>query len=183
MPLRIKVKDSEFYDERKNEFFVVKGHELILEHSLISISKWESKWKKPFISTEKKTNAEMQDYIRCMTISKIPDDNIYKMLSSEDYKAIAEYMDDAMTATTFHENEKNVPRSSRQIITSELIYYWMIDYGIPFECQKWHLNRLLTLIRICGIKAGKPEKMGKNAIYEQNRALNELRKAELKTKG
>ena len=185
MPLTIQIPDSEFYDSEHNLFFTVKGRDLVLEHSLISISKWESKWKKPFLTpdTKSKSNEEIKDYVRCMTISKNVDPKLYEMLTPDNYKAISDYLDDSMTATTFSVYEKGKTTNKKTIITSEVIYYWMIQNGIPFSCEKWNFNRLLTLLRLCSVKNNQENKMSKNAIYEQNRSLNKLRQAKLKTRG
>lgn len=152
-----------------------------LEHSLVSISKWESKWKKPFISKDKKTMEESIDYVRCMTVNPNVDPLIYENLTPSVFKKIEEYIDDPMTATWISSNE---PKGySRQIITSELIYYWMVAYQIPFECQKWHLNRLLMLIQVCDEKNKPPKKMNRNQILSRNAALNAARRAKMHSKG
>lgn len=177
--LEIETPDVEIYDEIKNEFSTVKGQKLLLEHSLISVSKWESKWKKPFLKEEKKTMEELLDYIRCMTINKNIDPLVYKTLTVENLKDIQDYIDDPMTATTVSDRGTG---STRDIITSEVIYYWMIEAGIPFECEKWHINRLITLVRVFSAYKN-PKKMGKNEVLSRNRELNEARKAKLKTKG
>lgn len=180
--LTIKIPDMEYFDEESQEFVSIKGRILELEHSLISISKWEAKWHKPFMSTDERTTEETIDYIKCMTInSKGIDDLIYSGLSMENVKAINDYINDPMSATWF--NEQNNKRPSREVITSELIYYWMVAYQIPSEYEKWHLNRLMNLIRICNIKNQPEKKMSKGAIMRQNRALNEARKKKFNTSG
>lgn len=169
------------WDETTQEFISVRQQELQLEHSLVSISKWESKWCKPFISTEEKTDVEIIDYIKCMTLTSNVKPEVYRCLTNENIEDINTYIDAPMTATRFsNENKKYGPT---EIITSELIYYWMIALDIPWECQKWHLNRLLTLIRICSIKNSPRKKMSKEEILSRNRALNESRKKQLNTKG
>lgn len=186
--LEIHIDSIEMFDERKQEFIRIPPVNLVLEHSLISISKWESKWHKPFIKSSNELNQEeIIDYIKCMTISPGSIDNrVYYFLSQDNVNKIIEYIKDPMTATWFKE-EKNSPKS-REIITSELIYYWMVALQIPFECQKWHLNRLLTLIRVCNVKneesaPNKKNKMSKNELLSRNAALNAQRKAKLHTKG
>lgn len=181
--LKITVPANEVFDEISQCFITVTETELHLEHSLLSISKWESKWHRPFISSDsndKKNNEEQLDYIRCMTINKNIDDNIYFCLSPDNITAINEYINDSMTATTV----KDIPGSPlrREIITSELIYFWMINYGIPFDCEKWHINRLIMLIKVCAAKTN-PKKMAPRDIMAQNRRLNEARKKALGTKG
>lgn len=193
--LKINIKQSEGWDETNEKFVEVKPITLCLEHSLVSLSKWESKYKKPFLSSEK-TDDEIKDYIKMMTITQNVDDIVYKFLTTEDYKAINAYISDPMTATWFSDNRKNTndtstsqqPRRTTEKVTNELIYYWMISFNIPVDiCQKWHLNRLLTLIRICQIKDtqqnGKNGKMSKRDILSQNRALNAARRQRLGSKG
>jgi hypothetical protein len=178
--LTITIPSSEFYNEETGEFIAVKSQALNLEHSLLSVSKWEAKWHKPFISSEDKTTEELLDYIKCMTITSNIDPNVYLALSADNIEEINTYILDPNTATWFRET--NTQRS-REIITNEIIYYQMIAYGIPFECQKWHLNRLLTLIRVCSIKNAQPKKMSKREIMAQNRSLNKARQAKYNTKG
>lgn len=184
--LQIDVPDREYFDDSKQEFIYYKKQTLFLEHSLISISKWESKWKKPFLETKDRTLEESTDYIRCMTLNTHVDPGAYIGLTQDIYEKVGQYINDTMTATWF--NNKNQSGGNRhggkaQVVTSELIYYWMIAYEIPFECQKWHLNRLLTLIRICEIKNQPSKKMSKKALLSGNRSLNESRKRALGTKG
>lgn len=192
--LKINIKHSEVWDETNEKFIEIKPITLCLEHSLVSLSKWESKYKKPFLSSEK-TDDEIKDYIKMMTITQNVDDIVYTVLKTEDYKAINAYISDPMTATWFSDNRKNPndtstnqqPRRNTEKVTNELIYYWMISFNIPFECQKWHLNRLLTLIRICQVKDtqqnGKNGKMSRRDILSQNRALNAARRQRLGSKG
>lgn len=170
------------YNEERNEFIYTKDTVLQLEHSLISISLWESKWHKAYVSsTEKRTLEETIDYIRCMTINKGVDPNVYYNIPDKEYREILKYIEDPMTATTFT-NQKKSP--SREIITSELVYYWMIELGIPFDpCQKWHFNRLMTLIEVCNRKSSPGKKMSKADIMNQNKALNQARRAKHGSRG
>ena len=179
--LRITIPAIELWDENKEEFINTKEQTLQLEHSLISLSKWESKWNKPFFSKDTKTEEEELDYIKCMTITQNVDPNVYKFIPLNVREEIKEYINAPMSATWFSE-DKNTKSSSEQI-TSELIYYWMVAQNIPFECDKWHLNRLITLIKICNIKSQPPKKMGKKAIMSRNAALNAARRKQLNTKG
>lgn len=179
--IKVSVPGQEFYDEKTNRFFTTKATVLQLEHSLLSLSKWESDWCKPFLDKKEKTPEEMLDYVRCMTINKEVDPNVYYALSSDEIKRIFQYIERPMTATWFSDDKKN--RMSREIITSEIIYYWMIALKIPFECQKWHLNRLLTLIKVCSIKEQPPKKMGKKAIHQQNRAINAAHRRATNSRG
>ena len=181
--LRITLPEREYYDNSKNEFVYLKAQTLDLEHSLISISKWESKWKKPFFSKEGKTTPEFIDYVRCMTLNPNVDSSAYYGLTREQIKRINEYTDDKMTATWFNEKNEGRGGGRSQVITSELIYYWMVAYNIPFECQKWHINRLLTLIRICEIKNAPSKKMNRKDLLARNRSLNASRKHHLGTNG
>lgn len=179
--LALDIPGTELYDEVNNEFLTIKGQTIQLEHSLLSLSKWESKHHKHFLNNKTITSAELKDYVRCMTITQNVDPRLYKYcLSNSLIKKVLDYIDDPMTATTI--SSKNGPHS-REIITSEIIYYWMISLNIPFECQKWHLNRLLTLIRICGIKNQDPKKMSKSALANRNTSLNAARRAALQSKG
>jgi len=179
--LQITVRPPEFFDDEKQEFVQDKGQDLQLEHSLVSLSKWESKWKKPFISKEEKSQEESIDYIRCMTVTQNVNPQIYDFISSENIKAVAAYIDSPMTATTFARDDRKV--TNRDIVTAEIIYYWMIALNIPFECQKWHLNRLLTLINVCNIKNQPQKKLKGKALYEHNKALNDARRKQLNTGG
>lgn len=179
--LQITIPEREQWDELKQEFIYIPEQTLQLEHSLISLSKWESKWCKSFFVKGEKTQEETVDYIRCMTITRNVDPNVYENLSRENIDQILKYIEAPMTATTFHE-EKN-GKVNRERITSELIYYWMIALNIPFECQKWHLNRLLTLIRVCNIKNQPPKKMSKKQLMSRNASLNAARRQQLNTRG
>lgn len=171
----------EGWDEEKQEFIDPITSTLMLEHSLVSLSKWESKWHKPFLSKEQKTEEEILDYIKCMTITEDVDPNIYRYLTVNDFKKVNDYIENPMTATTFPDEKTS--KNNREIVTSELIYYWMIALTIPFECEDWHLNRLLTLIRVCNIKNAPPKKMSKGEIMRRNTALNEARRKQLNTRG
>lgn len=182
MSIIIEVPAKEMFDEVHQEFINVPKTTLKLEHSLVSISKWESKWKKPFISKDPKTMEETIDYIKCMTISQNVDDMVYRCISNADIQRINDYIADPMTATWFAENTKK--KQNTRIITSELIYYWMIALNIPVEFQKWHLNRLITLIQVCSEESNQEnKKMTKREMLERNRSINNARKAALHTRG
>ena len=181
--LQIEIPSREYYDEVKNEFITIKGQTLQLEHSLVSISKWESKWNKPFLSKDKKTVEEFLDYVRCMTLTQNVNPMVYKNIDQKIANKITEYIEAPMSATWFNESrDANMPRS-REVVTSELIYYWMVALQIPFECQKWHLNRLMNLIRICNIKNSPKKKMSRNEIYNRNAALNAARRKAMGSSG
>lgn len=178
--LKIVIPGIELYDEEKEEFINTKPQTLHLEHSLVSLSKWESKWNKPFLTKDNKTYEETIDYIRCMTITQNISPDTYRLLTSENIQQVNDYIELPMTATTFS-NQKKPP--SKDVVTAEIIYYWMISLNIPFECQKWHLNRLLTLINVCNIKNQPSKKMSKRDILNRNKALNKARREALNTKG
>lgn len=179
--LKITIPEGELFNEETQEFITCKEQTIQLEHSLVSLSKWESKWHKPFLGKEEKTFEETIDYVRCMTITQNVDPNVYKFLSNDNIKEINDYIGDPMTATTF--NEIKGGSKSREIITSEVLYYDMIALNIPFECQKWHLNRLMTLIKVCDIKSQPPKKMSRRELMNRNAALNAARRKQLNSKG
>lgn len=179
--LTIKVPATEQWNELTNEFVNTKEQQLTLEHSLVSLSKWESHWCKPFLRKDEKTYEQTIDYIKCMTITQNVDPNVYKCLTKDTIQEINEYIAAPMSATFFRD-DKNSPKSNEQI-TSELIYYWMIALNIPFECQKWHLNRLLTLIRICEIKGKPPKKRSQSDLISSFAQLNNERRRRFGSKG
>lgn len=180
--LELEIPAKELYNEHSNEFTYTKPVTLRLEHSLVSISKWESKWHKPFLLKDYVfPREELIDYVRCMTISQNIDPMVYQLLTRSELGKINAYIEESQTATTFS-NLKS--RANTQVVTSELIYYWMTAYNIPFECQKWHFSRLMTLIEIASIKSDPDKnKMSKRAIFEQNRKLNEQRRKAKNSKG
>ena len=178
--LQITVPGREQFNEATNEFITLKEQTLQLEHSLISLSKWESKWCKPFLSNKDKTDEETIDYIRCMTLTQNVKPEVYYNLTIENLNQVNDYINAPMTATTFS-NDRQKP--NRDIITAELIYYWMIAHNIPFECQKWHLNRLLTLIRVCSVKNTPAKKMSRSELMSRNASLNAARRAQFNSKG
>ena len=178
---RITLPESEQYNEETEEFITFKAQELQLEHSLVSLSKWESKWGKPFLTKKEKTVEESIDYIRCMTLTQNVDPDVYKRITPDIVDSVAKYIENPMTATTFSKKSNQPP--NHEVVTAELIYYWMIAYNVPFECQKWHLNRLMTLINVCQIKNEPPKKMGTKALGNRNAALNAARRQSLNTRG
>ena len=179
--LRITVPSNELWDEKSSQFIVIKEQKLQLEHSLVSLSKWESKWHKPFLAKEPKTHEETIDYIKCMTITQNVDPNVYLAFTKENMEAINKYIEDPMTATTIN-SDKNA-KKNREIVTSEIIYHWMIALNIPLECEKWHLNRLLTLIQVCNIKNSPPKKQSRRDILSQNAKLNAARRKQMNSRG
>lgn len=179
--LHITIPATELWDEANEEFKTTKEITLQLEHSLVSLSKWESKWCKPFLSDDPKSDEEILDYIKCMTITQNVDSDVYNYLSPRNKKEIDDYIKAPMTATWFRKDNSKGP--NREVITSEVIYYYMFAFGIPIECQKWHLNRLMTLIRVCDAKNKPPEKMSRNELLSRNAALNAARRKKLNSKG
>lgn len=179
--LTIMVPGIEMFDDKSQEFTTRHDVLLELEHSLVSLSKWEQTFERPFLGTSEKTTEEVIGYVKAMTLTpKVPEEVYYK-LSETNFREINQYIDAKMTATWF--NDPPGAPKSRDIITSELVYYWMIVFQIPFECETWHLNRLFTLIRVCNIKQAKPTKMSRSEVASRNRELNAQRKARLRTRG
>lgn len=178
--LDITVPAAEWWDERTESFLSVPETALQLEHSLVSISKWEAKWNKAFLGKKEKTSEELLDYVRCMTLTQGVDPQVYLMLTDANIQAINRYIEAPMTATRFPQDSKKT--SHRETATSELIYYWMVSFRIPFECQYWHLNRLLALINVCSLKNQPPKKVGKNDLRRRG-SLNAERRKRLNTKG
>ncbi len=179
--LQITVVLEEGFDDKLQEFVVMEKYDLELEHSLFSLSKWESEFEKPFLTATEKTVEETVAYVREMVLGEIPPEEILQSLSEENFKAINDYIATKRTATWFADDP--TAKKSREVITSELIYHWMISLNIPFECQYWHLNRLLTLIRVCNEKNSPPKKMSRSEAALQRRKLNEERRSRLGTSG
>ena len=179
--LTITVGATDSYDEETQSFVREGGTVLQLEHSLVSLSKWEAIHEKAFLGADTKTPEELVSYVRCMLLPPIPPEEILFGLSKENIEEINTYINRRMTATTFYDSIGS-PKTS-EVITSELIYYWMTAFQIPFECEHWHLNRLFTLVRICNIKQQKPKKMSRGEIAARNRELNARRKREMGTTG
>ena len=184
--LKIVIPKQELWDETNDQFVTINETSLALEHSLVSISKWEAKYHKPYFSNnpnEQKTKEEILDYVRCMTLTQNVDDSVYNYLTQDNIQAITKYIEDPMTATTFSNADTKPGRSKN--ITSELIYYWMISAGVPVEFQKWHLNRLLTLLKICDVYNSKSsgKKIPKNELMARNAALNAARRKKFNTTG
>lgn len=179
--LTIIVPGLEYWDEKNEKIIRTNDQELQLEHSLISVSKWESKWCVPFLAKEAKTAEQTIDYVKCMTLTQKVDPEVYMRLSEQNMRDIQEYIEAPMTATWFSD-EKPGKKNSEQV-TAELIYYWMIALQIPVEFQKWHLNKLMTLIRVCNVKNQPGKKLSKREILSRNAAINAARRQQLNTKG
>lgn len=179
--LKLIIPGTEFFNEETECFETVGDVELELEHSLISLSKWESKYQKPFLNNIEKTPEEIFAYMEAMIISPIyPSDSLIR-LSQENIIQINNYIESKESATTFGTMPEH--KGKGETITSELIYYWMVAFTIPFECEYWHLNRLFSLIRICNIKNSKPRKMPRHEVASRNRELNAIRRAQYNTSG
>lgn len=179
MVLRITVSSGEQFDEEKKQFVKVDPEVLEFEHSLVSLSKWESKYEKPFLSNDEKTEEEMFGYLECMLLDDSHKDRI-RLLDSSQIREIEKYIRAKMTATWFSETKE---KGSKEIITAEILYYWMIALTIPWEAQYWHLNRLITLVKVCNEKNAPKKNLSKAEIAARNRRLNEERRAKYKTKG
>lgn len=178
-------KTEELWDPVHEIFLSTKETKLTLEHSLVSLKKWESKWKVPFLNNKQMTEDQLRDYVKCMTITQNVDPLVYYALTQENLTAIVKYMEDPMTATVI--NERSMPKgkggTGQKVITAEMIYYWMTALNIPFECQKWHLNQLMTLIKVASIEQQPPKQMSKRDIMAQNKSLNAARRARMHSKG
>ena len=179
--LEIVVPESEYYDEARQQFITYPAQRLKLEHSLLSVSKWESKWEKPFLGDATKTDEETRDYISCMCINSGVSPEVFSRIPPSVLNDISTYVGAKMSATWFAEEKKS--SASREVITSELVYYWMVALAIPFECEKWHFNRLLTLIRVCHAKNAPSKKMSTQELLARNRSLNKARREALNTTG
>jgi hypothetical protein len=179
--LVIQVPSSEHFDEENQEFITLEGCSLELEHSLVALSKWETKHEKPFLGPNDKTTEEVLSYIECMCVTTNYPAGVFYRLSPENLVAIDDYINAKSSATWF--NDMATSKKSREIITSELIYYWLVTQRIPMECETWHLNRLFTLLKIASLKNAPPKKSSPAEIAARNRELNEKRLAELGTKG
>jgi len=179
--LKIIVPGGEYFNEVDQVFIDVDDFELELEHSLISLSKWESKYEKPFLGFDTKTPEEVMGYVDAMILNPIYPDDVLTRFTEENLDEINKYIESKQSATTFGQMPER--RGTGETITSELIYYWMVAFQIPFECEYWHLNRLFALIRVCNIKNAPAKKMSSSEIAARNRELNARRKAQFNTKG
>lgn len=182
--LRLEIGGTEFFNEETQEFEILDSKILEFEHSLVSLSKWESYFEKPFIATQDKTDEQVFWYIRAMCLTPDVAEDITDEMTQANFDEINRYISSKATATWFADHE-NSPQN-REIITAEIIYYWMIALQIPFECQHWHINRLMTLIKVCNEKNTPPEKrkrMSQADIARRNRELNAQRRAQMGTSG
>lgn len=181
--LRVTIPATTLFNNKTGKFIEVPETTLELEHSLISVSKWEAKWHVRFLSPSTKlTQEQCIDYIKCMTITRNVNPNVYLAIDNKIIDKVVAYIKDPMTATEFKANQGGGSNHGEEV-SSELIYYWMTAYNIPWEAEKWHLNRLMTLIRLAGIKNKPGKKMSKSDILKQNKALNASRRARMHSKG
>lgn len=181
--LQITIPFTEFYDEAKNEFITIEEQTLTLEHSLVSLSKWESNWCKPFLAKEEMTEIESLDYIRCMTLTENVAPEVYQAIPDTAIKMVSDYISKRMTATWFSDDGKKGKKKNNRPITSEVIYCWMVTLNIPVEFENWHLNRLLTLIRVCDEENKPTKKRSTQSILDDYAALNNANKKRFHTKG
>ena len=179
--LLIEIPPGEFWDELKHEFVYTPKQTLQMEHSLVSLSKWESKWNKAFLSKREKTTEEIMDYIQCMTLTPGVAPEVYASLTRENIDQIQRYISAPMTATVIPQDKGG--GNSRETVTAELIYWWMITLQIPFECQYWHLNRLLALVRVCNVKNSPPKKTSKRELASRYAAQNAANRRRLGSRG
>ena len=178
--LKFNLPSIEFYDERTNRFFDKPSVDVRLEHSLASLSKWEQKYKKPFLGSAPKTLEESRGYVVCMSLDENFTEQDYYRLSSEQIQQVQDYITDQRTATTIN-RRKTGP--SREVITAEVIYYWMVSLMIPFEAENWHLSKLLMLIEVCAVKNQPKKKMSRSEALSRQRALNAQRRSSMGTSG
>lgn len=180
--LSIIVPGREFYDEESELFVTVGETQLELEHSLVSLSKWESRWEKPFIGNAEKTTEQVTSYIQFMCLTPDVPPEVFDRVSNENLQEINDYLNSKMTATWFSADE-TATKGPQEVITSEVVYYWMITMNVPMECQHWHLERLFTLLKVIQLKSAPPKKRNRADVAAQRRALNQKRQQEFGTKG
>lgn len=178
----IHIPEQELWNENESRFIHVNASDIKLEHSLYSIAEWESKWNKSFFLKEEKTEEETMDYIKKMVLNDV-DPNVFYCINRDILKQIYDYINAPMTATKIRSNGQNANKPSSTYITSEIIYYWMVNLNIPLECETWHINRLITLIRVCQIKSQPQKKLSNQETIARYAKLNAERRAALKSKG
>ena len=185
MPIVVTVPKSEVYDEENDIFYEIKNEvTLVMEHNLIAISRWESKFHKPYLTKDTKTNEEILYYLECMTITKGVESYVYRCIPKSELLRITEYINDPMTGTTVRESPYAKKQGKEEIQSAELLYYYMFKLGIPKECENWHLNRLMTLMKVYGAKDEKPDgKASRSELIARNRAINARNRSKYHSKG
>lgn len=181
--LEIFIPNIEGFDEKAGRFFSISETKLLLEHSLVSVSEWEKHWRIPFLGDKEKTPEQVIDYIQCMTLNEISDKSVYRHLSTKNVELITDYIKNPMTATTFTKREEAKNGFVKKMITSEQIYGWMTNLRIPSEYQYWHLNRLITLMKVVNLQRAPQKKMGKREEAQQRAALVAQRRAKYNSRG
>lgn len=182
--IELTIKEERFFNEQTEEFVTIPGTILRLEHSLASVREWESVWHKPFLDDKEKTMAEILDYMQYMCLDKVEDPRVFSVIRESDIQKVIAYIQNPMTATWFSNNNRiGASVRSRETITAEIIYYWMFTLNVPLELENWHLNQLLTLLKVMNIKNGGEKKMSKREAAEQRMRLNKIRRKQYNTKG
>lgn len=160
---------------------------LRFEHSLVSLSEWEQEYEKPFYSSktvDNRTEKEMVSYFEYMLISGIEYRPLVRLASPEQMLALTHYINKGSTATTVKEMAQKA--GPNETPTSELMYYWLVAFKIPFKpTDEWHLHRLLMLVKVCGAKSTPSgrNKVNKRELAMSMREINEQRLRDLGTKG
>lgn len=182
--LHITIPGKENWDSVKEEFIYEEDAELYLQHSLVTVAEWEARWKISFLDTDNKTPEQITDYIKIMTINQNEvDDSVYKRLTKENLDEINRYLKDEMSATTITDHGTPESNGRNEIITAEIVYYWMFSHNVPVEFENWHFNRLITLLKTCNIKSNPDNKMTKQETAKMYAEMNKARRQKYNSKG